>query len=71
METIEVTLPDDLLAKIDVCAAMAGTSVGACLLRMFERAASVPTDSEIRERLHALPPWPVVRIVTPVELDFG
>jgi hypothetical protein len=65
MADLMFRLPEDVYAHLELKSARVGVSVEDYLLRVFERAAAVPTPAEMRERLAALPPWPTAKIVSP------
>jgi plasmid stability protein len=48
-------VPDDLHRKLKSRAALAGMSLSDYLLGIVARAAELPTDEEIRERLRSMP----------------
>jgi len=56
-------VPDALHRKLKARAAMAGVSLSDYLLAEIKEIASLPTDDELRERLHKLEP-----VSVPVDL---
>ncbi len=68
MADLEFALPDEIYAKLEVRAAIAGMSIESYVLERFEGDAAVPSEDEMRERVCNLPPWPMCRIIAPLDL---
>ena len=65
MADLMFPIPEDVYVRLELKSARAGMSIEDYLLRVFERAAAVPTQAAMHERLAALPPWPTAEIVAP------